>query len=66
MPYLAICLFVIASVFSRSVILSFACFFCQLYALYIVFSRCDAYNVFMHCGIVYDLAKFWGASLRQL
>jgi len=46
------CLFVVASVFSGSVALSFA-YFWSIVCFYIVFLRCNAYDVFMNCGTVF-------------
>jgi len=56
----------VKSDFSKNVTLSFVCIFsfCELCALYSFLLRCDAYNVFMHCGTVLTLKNFWGASTR--
>jgi len=48
-PYVCICRLQECSAFS-----------CLVIALYVVFLRCDAYHVFIHCGIDFDLTKFWG------
>jgi len=59
--------FMVASVFARSVMLSFTCVVLSIVCFvgYIVFAL-RRYNVFMHCDTVFVLTSFWGASTGQL
>jgi len=54
-----------AYVFYMSVTHLYACFMSVVCFVH-CFLRCDANNVFMHCGTVFDLTKFWGALTRKL
>jgi len=51
-----ICVYVVATVFPRSVMVSFACFFVNC-----LLDFCQL-HVFIHDSTVFDLTKFWGAS----